>query len=88
VFIHYLHNNRFDRTEMSHYVNLFDMHQKYADVIDLKEALVYIEEIATPSITIKQADNRNVWYSKGSTTEDAMMEGLNDHCRLFSLGVR
>ena len=31
----------FDRTEMSHYVNLFDMHQKYADVIDMDHAIQY-----------------------------------------------
>jgi nicotinamidase-related amidase len=37
----------FDRTEMSHYVNLFDMHQKYADVIDLDYAIQYFKRIAT-----------------------------------------
>lgn len=37
----------FDRTEMSHYVNLFDMDQKYADVIDREEASVYFEEVAS-----------------------------------------
>jgi nicotinamidase-related amidase len=34
----------FDRTEMSHYVNLFDMHQKYADVIDMEYAIQYFKE--------------------------------------------
>jgi maleamate amidohydrolase len=37
----------FDRTEMSHFVNLFDMHQKYADVIDREEASVYFEKVAS-----------------------------------------
>ncbi|MGE4056299.1 MAG: isochorismatase family protein [Vicinamibacterales bacterium] len=35
----------FDRTEMSHYANLFDMHQKYADVISLPEAITYFDGI-------------------------------------------
>jgi nicotinamidase-related amidase len=29
----------FDRTEASHWMNLFDMHQKYADVLDLETTL-------------------------------------------------
>jgi maleamate amidohydrolase len=33
----------FDRTEASHYINLFDMHQKYADVVDLNDAVEYFE---------------------------------------------
>ncbi len=32
----------FDRHEATHALNLFDMHQKYADVIPLEEALQYI----------------------------------------------
>jgi nicotinamidase-related amidase len=32
----------FDRGEASHALNLFDMHQKYADVIDLEDALRYL----------------------------------------------
>ena len=35
----------FDRTEASHYINLFDMHQKYADVITLPEAVTYFDGI-------------------------------------------
>jgi maleamate amidohydrolase len=35
----------FDRTEASHWVNLFDMHQKYADVIDLGQALEYFASV-------------------------------------------
>lgn len=34
----------FDRHEAAHAINLFDMHQKYADVIPLAEALEYIEQ--------------------------------------------
>ena len=33
----------FDRTWLSHKVNLFDMNCKYADVIFLKEALIYLK---------------------------------------------
>jgi nicotinamidase-related amidase len=32
----------FDRTEASHYMNLYDMHQKYADVISLDMAKNYL----------------------------------------------
>lgn len=35
----------FDRTQASHSINLFDMHQKYGEVIDMKKALAYFEEI-------------------------------------------
>jgi nicotinamidase-related amidase len=31
----------FDRTQASHWMNLFDMHQKYADVIDMAAAVEY-----------------------------------------------
>lgn len=34
----------FDRTEASHAINLFDMDQKYADVISYDAALLFIEE--------------------------------------------
>jgi nicotinamidase-related amidase len=39
----------FDRTEMSHWVNLFDMNAKYADVIKLDQAIKYFEEINAAS---------------------------------------
>lgn len=35
----------FDRGEASHKINLFDMHQKYANVISLEETLEYLEKI-------------------------------------------
>jgi maleamate amidohydrolase len=35
----------FDRTEASHWINLFDMHHKYADVIDLQQALEYFASV-------------------------------------------
>jgi maleamate amidohydrolase len=35
----------FDRGEASHWINLFDMHQKYADVTPLAEVLDYIETL-------------------------------------------
>ena len=34
----------FDRHEATHALNLFDMHQKYADVIPLAEALAYLDK--------------------------------------------
>lgn len=37
----------FDRTEASHWINLFDMHQKYADVIDLGQALEYFALVSS-----------------------------------------
>ena len=36
----------FDRTQMSHAVNLFDMDTKYADVVDLETTQKYFERIA------------------------------------------
>jgi nicotinamidase-related amidase len=36
----------YDRATMSHKVNLFDMHQKYADVVPLAEALAYLGDRA------------------------------------------
>jgi len=33
----------FDRHEATHALNLFDMDQKYADVISLADALAYLE---------------------------------------------
>lgn len=36
----------FDRDEASHAINLFDMDQKYADVVPLEEALAYLGSVA------------------------------------------
>jgi nicotinamidase-related amidase len=36
----------FDRTQASHWINLFDMHQKYADVIDRFQAAAYFESVS------------------------------------------
>lgn len=41
----------FDRTEASHWMNLFDMNQKYADVIDVETATRYFEAISTIPLT-------------------------------------
>lgn len=35
----------FDRTEASHYINLFDLNQKYADVVSLDQAIEYFDGI-------------------------------------------
>jgi maleamate amidohydrolase len=37
----------FDRTQASHYMNLYDMHQKYADVVDLSYAAQYFDMIGS-----------------------------------------
>ncbi|WP_169507496.1 isochorismatase family protein [Paenibacillus harenae] len=37
----------FDRTQASHYMNLYDMHQKYADVIDLSYASQYFDSVGS-----------------------------------------
>jgi len=43
----------FDRSMTSHAVNLFDMDQKYADVLDLPEAIQVVQEsLATPRPTV------------------------------------
>lgn len=39
----------FDRTEASHWMNLYDMDQKYADVMDLPAAKAYLESFAKPT---------------------------------------
>jgi hypothetical protein len=36
----------FDRTEASHFMNLYDMHNKYADVVSLEKAKAYFRERA------------------------------------------
>lgn len=36
----------FDRDEASHAINLFDMHEKYADVIPIDDALAYLRSVA------------------------------------------
>lgn len=35
----------FDRTEASHQINLFDMHQKYADIVSVEEAAEYFRSV-------------------------------------------
>ncbi len=45
----------FDRTEASHYINLFDMHQKYADVVSLPEAVGYFDGIGATKGTLVAA---------------------------------
>ena len=37
----------FDRTQASHYMNLYDMHQKYADVVGLGFAIDYFERVGS-----------------------------------------
>lgn len=43
----------FDRTEASHWINLFDMDQKYADVIDVGAASEYLTSVTSGSALAK-----------------------------------
>ena len=43
----------FDRTEASHYINLYDMHHKYADVVDLDMAKNYLAGMAVKEPMLK-----------------------------------
>ena len=43
----------FDRTEASHYINLYDMHHKYADVVDLDMAKNYLASMAVSEPMLK-----------------------------------
>jgi nicotinamidase-related amidase len=45
----------FDRTEASHFMNLYDMHQKYADVVSLEMAKGYLREQAEPAQQVRMA---------------------------------
>jgi len=45
----------FDRTEMCHYMNLYDMHQKYADVVPLDDAAAYLERTAQSKPNFQEA---------------------------------
>lgn len=40
----------FDRTEAAHAMNLFDMEQKYADVVSLAETVRYLEAVRSESL--------------------------------------
>jgi maleamate amidohydrolase len=40
----------FDRSELSHKVNLFDMHHKYADVMHLDEVLAHLQNVSKPAV--------------------------------------
>jgi nicotinamidase-related amidase len=39
----------FDRTQASHWMNLFDMNQKYADVVKKQQAIGYFETVSEKS---------------------------------------
>ncbi len=39
-----------DRSQMSHKVNLFDMHMKYADVLSLDETIEWLKETVAPAV--------------------------------------
>ncbi|MBI4493942.1 MAG: isochorismatase family protein [Chloroflexi bacterium] len=43
----------FDRSELCHKVNLFDLHHKYADVLHLEAALAYLDEVAAATSKVQ-----------------------------------
>jgi hypothetical protein len=45
----------FDRTEASHAMSLFDMHVKYADVINVAEAADYFRSVGAPQRVLSSA---------------------------------
>lgn len=45
----------FDRHEAAHAINLFDMDQKYADVVSLADAVAYLDSLQAPSRATKLA---------------------------------
>jgi len=45
----------FDRCEASHWINLFDMHQKYADVVELQEVVAYLGSLEDDLFTDRMA---------------------------------
>lgn len=47
----------FDRTEASHFMNLYDMHQKYADVVNLQMAKDYLRSVsgAAAAVPLRKA---------------------------------
>jgi len=55
----------FDRTEMSHAVNLFDMNQKYADVVPLAEVADYLS--SHPSKQTRTAADRGAAHAAAPT---------------------
>lgn len=40
----------FDRHEAAHAINLFDLHQKYADVLPVDEVVGHLESLAAPAV--------------------------------------
>jgi hypothetical protein len=40
----------FDRSLLSHKVNLFDMHHKYADVMHVGEVIAHLEALAAKKV--------------------------------------
>ena len=45
----------FDRTEASHWINLYDMDQKYADVMDLAATKGYLDSLSSAPVFASQA---------------------------------
>ena len=43
----------FDQTELTHKVNLFDMHHKYADVMKLAEVEAHLDRLVRPRTPAK-----------------------------------
>ena len=58
----------FDRTEMSHAVNLFDMNQKYADVVPLAEVAAQLNSRMSKT-TRKNANGETLRAANGTLAE-------------------
>ena len=42
----------YDRAELTHKINLFDMHHKYCDVMHLEEVIAHLDQLARPRLAI------------------------------------
>jgi len=59
----------FDRHQTAHAMNLFDMHQKYADVLPLADVETYLQAPATPFVqTAKSPSARRTAITTASSS--------------------
>jgi len=45
----------FDRSLLSHKVNLFDLHHKYTDVMHADEVVAHLNDVAAKNLAVKKA---------------------------------
>ena len=58
----------FDRHEAAHAINLFDMHQKYADVVPLSEVLEYLSAWRARQAWESTRKRQMKWCKKGRSS--------------------